>query len=176
MQIPDDASLVTCSYCNAQLSIQRNDSVVYAKTLGRIEAHTQQLLDRVGSLEIQNELLQLEQEWAQEQKTYMTTNPRTGTTSEPSAAMSVLAGVLMIGMSIFFAPLLFSKKGAAELGVLALFLIGGGLFIIIHGVSKANKYQAALARYEQRRYELLHKQAQQSKKAFRAEDSPATTF
>jgi hypothetical protein len=102
----------------------------------------------------QNEVAQLDREWAMERDRYMMTG-RYGYRYLPTPGMSVLGGVVIVGFGIIWTAM------AAGIGAPIFFPLFGVLFILLGiGVSvisfmKATQYEQARQRYQRRRANLL---------------------
>lgn len=110
--------------------------------------------DQLRQIQLQNEIAQLDREWALEREQYMVTG-QYGSRHLPSEGGSIVAGVLIGGFGLCWTVF------AASLGAPAFFPFFGVVFILvgvgscIYSFGKAGEYRAAHERYQRRRAELL---------------------
>jgi len=109
--------------------------------------------DHLEEIKRQNEVEQLDREWAMERERYMVTG-RYGYRSIPSQGASVLGGVLFVAFGILWTVLASGIGGGffAMFGVLFI-LFGAG--ISIYSFIKAGQYEEARQRYQRRRAGLV---------------------
>jgi hypothetical protein len=104
----------------------------------------------------QNDVAQVDREWAMERERYMVTG-RYGVRYLPNRSMSLLGGALVAGFGLLWTLM------AAGMGAPGLFPVFGLLFILfgvgisIHSFLQANRYEEARLRYQRRRAELLNR-------------------
>jgi len=104
-------------------------------------------------LQIQNEVIQLDQEWERERQTLMT-HGRYGSRFVPTVNGSIFGGIIVGVIGLL---MLVFGNSVPHTGSFTLFGIAGILVGIAYGVSgtaKANAYRQAQGRYQQRREEL----------------------
>jgi DNA-directed RNA polymerase subunit RPC12/RpoP len=164
LQIPADARFVTCTYCQSELTVQRNEGTICTEVLQRIEQKTDRMADNLDVIRIQGDIELLDREWQMKRET-MLIRDRRGKLVEPGGT-SPLAGC---AIAIFAAPLfmvmavgsVFSKNNDA-----APFLVLIVIAAVVVSVAKKKKsspYKTALAEYEQRRAVLMQQLGEQSR-------------
>jgi hypothetical protein len=111
------------------------------------------------NIQFQNELERLEREWEREREYYMVTD-KYGSRHVPSKGGSLVLTLVMVGIGLFL-TIMFVSGGAP-----AMFPLFGIIFILIgigRGIwvfNKADEYQRAYQRYQQRRAERLAQESQ----------------
>jgi len=64
LSVPPDTRYLTCSYCHSQLQVHASGGAAYTEVLDRIDARTEHIAADVETIKLQNELEQLDREWA----------------------------------------------------------------------------------------------------------------
>lgn len=151
LDVPESAKYITCRFCNARLEVKHQGDVAFTEQLGEIERKTDQLIDEVSRLKLQNELARIDREWDAERESLMVSG-KDGHRSVPSQAGSIVAGLIFATFWIIAT----STTPAAPLFVpIGFLVIGVVLFTGIQGFQKADQYQTAKKQYERSRTELL---------------------
>jgi DNA-directed RNA polymerase subunit RPC12/RpoP/F0F1-type ATP synthase assembly protein I len=154
LEVDEKTRFVTCKYCNSRLAVQRTDSAVFTEVLEKIEEQTGQIAGNLKVIELQNELNQLDREWAMSRDSLMMSG-RNGSRSEPSAAGGVVAivvGVLFGGFWMVGAM----KDGAPWfMSLFGIFFIGGCVVTGIMSIAKAGQLDTTRSDYESRRRQLM---------------------
>src|SRR6478736_2979854 len=154
LDIDESIRFVTCNYCHARLEVVHDPTVTHTRQLDKIEKTTDQLANKIKVLELQNELERLDREWGSRRETLLVRNQRGGV-SEPSAAGSLLVGIVVVGFGIFWISMAVSHGAPAFFPLFGLVFIGAAIFNIINGTVKAGAYQNGLSDYERRRQQLV---------------------
>ena len=147
---------MVCQFCHSRLGIRRTDSAVATEVLDQIHENTTRLTRDVEILKLQNELEQLDREWATEREQFLDTG-KNGAKTEPGGAGQVIMGIVGVGF------LLFWIGGAINMGAPIFFPIAGivGLVLLIAGTvnsqMKANGLTVAEQEYKDRRAKILRK-------------------
>jgi len=116
---------------------------------------------QLRGLEIEAELARLDREWEMERENYMV-NGKYGSRHVPTAAGGILIGVSFAGFGLIWT--IATASTASSFGGFGSFPLFGVLFTVIGVVlsmstySKANQYDAAFRRYEERRAQLIAEQ------------------
>jgi hypothetical protein len=132
--------------------------LVQAEVLGfdEIEKTTDQLANKVRVLELQNDLEQLDREWDNRRQTLLVRN-KDGNVSEPSAAGSMVGGMVMIAFGIFWTGMTAKMGAPGFFPLFGLVFIGIAIFNMVSGTAKAGTYQNEQGSYESRRRELIER-------------------
>jgi hypothetical protein len=114
---------------------------------------------QLDELRLQNEVARLDREWELERPRYLIAG-RYGYRYVPNRAMSLLGGVVIVGVGILWTAMASSMVGGFG-GVLFFFPLFGVLFILagigasVYSYSRAAQYEQAYANYQRRRAQLL---------------------
>jgi hypothetical protein len=155
LRVADDATHVCCQYCNSELHVLHDGDRVSTELVREMQEGLGHKLD---VLRVQNELERLDREWTLEREDYMVSE-KGGGRSVPSAAGSIVMGIISVGFLIFWIG------GAGSMGAPAPFVLFGcvGLVIVVFmmfsGVSKANAHESAERRYQSARRRLMNELA-----------------
>ena len=115
--------------------------------------------DHLEEIRAQNELAQLDREWALEREDYMFVG-KYGHRYVPTKAGSVFGGVVIVLFGIFWTVMASSMLGFGRAGVFSMFPLFGVLFVLfgvvmsIFSFVKAGQYAEAKERYQRRRREI----------------------
>ncbi len=115
--------------------------------------------DHLEEIKAQNEVAQLDREWALERENYMVRGQH-GHKHIPSKFGSLFWGLFIVGFGIFWTAMAMPVMGFG--GVVSIFPLFGVLFILIGvGTSidafvKAGQYEEAQERYQRHRREILN--------------------
>ena len=160
LQVDENVRYVTCNYCHARLEVVHDTSVTHTRLMEQIHESTQRMAGNLGVIELQNDLERLDREWEQQKEGYMVRG-KNGNRYLPSAGGSIFQGAITIVFGIFWmsATSGFFDRGAP--GVFSIFplfgllIIGGGIYTIFSGSSKASAHQAAEQDFQQQRARLI---------------------
>ncbi len=154
LQIDESIRFVTCNFCGSRLEIVSDQSTTHSKLLEKLERQTDDMAEDLRVIRLQNELEQLDREWAAEKIGLMITN-KNGSQSIPSAGGAVVGGVVMVVFGIFW-TIMASSMGAP--GLFPLFGVGFicfAVFMIFSTMSKAERFKSAQSAMDDRRRQLL---------------------
>lgn len=156
LQIDESVRFVTCNYCHARLEVVHDATVTHTRQLDKIEKTTDQLANKVRVLELQNDLEQLDREWDSRRETLLVRNKH-GNVSEPSAAGSMIGGMIAVVFGIFWISMASSMGAPGFFPLFGLVFIGAAVFGMINGTAKAGTFRDAQGAYESRRRELIER-------------------
>ncbi len=139
LTIPENVEYVACRFCQAQLHVQRNQSVVFTEVMKSLQQQTERLADNTDILRIQNEIALLDREWEQQSAALMVRGKH-GSVSVPDKSSAVLGGIFIALFGLFWTCL-----AGAMFPPMALF---GILFIAI-GLLNARKHHENANRCDQ---------------------------
>jgi hypothetical protein len=143
--------------------VHQSESASYTSVLEAIQEQTARMAQDLGAIRLQNELEQLDRQWAIEREQYLNRR-KDGTTSEPGAGAAgaivgglfiVIFAVIAIGIGMaameHHAPGLFAfvPFAMAAFAVVA-FVVG-----VATSAQRATQYAETRQRYEDRRAKLL---------------------
>lgn len=154
LQVDEQTQFVTCNYCHSRLAIQRNASAVFTQVLEKIEAQTGQIAGNLKLIEMQNELNQLDREWAMSREKLMV-GGRNGNRSEPSIAGGVFAIAIGIVGGGGWTLLAASKGAPAFFPLFGVFFIGVCVVGGLRSIANAGQMDTTRRDYESRRRQLL---------------------
>lgn len=150
LEVGAGANFATCRHCGSHLAIRRTASAAYTELLGELDRKTDAIASKVEVLLRQNELEQIDREWEEERKRYLSKDKH-GEYHEPTAAgaafMAVVVGVIGLIIAASTARET-SGGGAVCTGVVA---VAVAAMVGLHGMQKAREYEGAKARHHQRR-------------------------
>lgn len=151
LSIPDNAEYVACRYCQAQLHVQRSQSVVFTEVLQSLQKQTERLADNTEVLRLQNEIAMLDREWEQKTADLMVRGKH-GRVSVPDKTSAIVGGVFLTLFGLFW-----TVMAGAIFPPMALF----GILFIIFGVmncmrihSNAERYELLQASHDRKRRDL----------------------
>lgn len=156
LQIDESIRFVTCNYCHARLEVVHDSTTTHTRQLDKIERTTDQLANKVRVLELQNDLEQLDREWESKRQTLLVRNKQ-GSVSEPSAAGSMIGGIIAIVFGIFWIGMASSMGAPGFFPLFGLVFVGIAAFSMINGTVKAGTYRNEQGSYEVRRRELTER-------------------
>jgi hypothetical protein len=102
----------------------------------------------------QNDVAQLDREWAMERERYMVPG-RYGYRYVPNRGMSLLGGLLVTGFGILWTVMAASMVAPVFFPLFGLLFIFAGLGVSAYSFLQANRYEEARLRYQRRRAQLL---------------------
>lgn len=159
LQIPSRTNYVNCNHCNTQLAVHRDAGVTFTESIKELNETTMDLRDQVAQLSHQQRLADLDRQWDQQRESFMITNQH-GRKHLPNSAASTIGGIVAIGFGIVWMIFTMSITANGPAGFpqifpfFGIFIIGMGIFGMIHNNSQATKYQEALARYQAERKKI----------------------
>lgn len=176
LEVPSGTRFITCKYCSSRLEVHQTESAAYTEVVQALTEKTAEIADDLETIKLQNRLEQLDREWAMARERFVTRD-KDGSVSEPSAVVSVVAGVVAIAMgtgwmvftSSFFSffssvpdhmpgpgPDLFTLFSRI-FPLFGLVFIGGGILAAVLGLSGASNYARKKSAYEAKRREVLER-------------------
>ncbi|MEO5715749.1 MAG: hypothetical protein ABIT37_19880 [Luteolibacter sp.] len=155
LQIDESIRYVTCNYCNARLEIVHDTTVTHSRQLDKIERTTDHLAQKLKVLELQNDLENLDREWEKFRNAALDRDEK-GQLCEPSAAASILAGIVGIGAGIAWI-LGCITNGVWGMALLSFPIFGISIWIMKNGGEKAEIYRVQRFRYSTARKTLVHR-------------------
>ncbi len=154
LSIPDNVEYVACRFCQAQLHVQRNQSVVFTEVLQSLQKQTERLADNTDVLRLQNEIAMLDREWDQKSSELMIRGKH-GRVSVPDKTSAVVGGIFLTLFGLFW-----TVMAGAMFPPMALF----GILFIIFGViscvkvhTNAERFETLQATHQHQRNELLNR-------------------
>lgn len=157
LQVPDDLKHVTCMHCGTQLAVVHEGGAAYTEKIDALAERTEQIEDKLDVLHREQKLAALDREWDKEQESFKMRS-KDGSTHLPSKTGGIFSGVIACGIGIFVMTIDFGNAGSQGPG--GFFVMLGFLFMII-GVGmtvwqlqKADAYEKAKRRYENRRQQI----------------------
>ena len=139
LTIPENVEYVACRFCQAQLHVQRNQSVVFTEVLQSLRQQTERLADNTEILRLQNEIALLDRDWEQKTAELMV-HGKHGRVSVPDKTSAVLGGTVI---AIF--GLVWTCIAGAMFPPMALF----GILFIAMGLWNARQQHDNAERYQQ---------------------------
>ena len=153
LRVPPDANLVCCQYCNSELQVVRDGSVLTTRLLESMEEMKGDLGHKLEILRVQNEIERLDREWDLQRHEFMV-HGKNGS-SIPSSAGSLIGGLVAAGFGLFWIV------SAGSIGAPFPLMLFGGIFIVfaivgaVKGMDKASRHKSADTQYQERRRSLL---------------------
>jgi hypothetical protein len=160
LQVDESVRYVTCNYCHARLEVVHDTSVTHTRLMEQIHESTQRMAGNLGVIELQNDLERLDREWESRKEGFMMSGKH-GHRYLPSTGGSIFGGAIMIVFGIFWMSFTGGIVGVGAPGVFSMFplfgllIIGGGIYTIFSGSSKASAYQSAEQDFQQQRARLI---------------------
>jgi len=170
LEIGRGVRFLTCNYCGSRLQVHQTDSATFTEVLETIQEHTSQMAEDVGVIRLQNEVEQLDRQWAIERESYLT-HGKNGTTTEPGMGG---AGVVVGGLFVAFFVAVAVAMGVSAVGFanrwpgpggpgalalvpfgMAILAVVGFLYTVVSSRQKAEQYAAKKRVYDERRAKLL---------------------
>lgn len=154
LSIPGNVEYVVCRFCQAQLHVQRHQSVVFTEVLQSLQQQTERLAETTEVLRLQNEIALLDRDWDQQSAELMVRGKH-GRVSVPDKSSAIVGGVFLTLFGLFW-----TVMAGAMFPPMALF----GILFIIFGVmncmklhSNADRYEALQAAHHRQREDLLRR-------------------
>lgn len=138
LSIPGNVEYVACRFCQAQLHVQRNQSVVFTEVLQSLQKQTERLAETTEVLRLQNEIALLDREWEQKTADLMVRGKH-GRVSVPDKSSAIIGGVFLTLFGLFW-----TIMAGAMFPPMALF----GILFIVFGVMNCVKIHTNAERYE----------------------------
>jgi len=157
LDVPGETRFVVCAHCGSRLEVKRTDSAIYTEVLEHLEQKTEQMAEDLHALRRQQELEQLDREWAMERSSLMTAS-QNGPPTAPSAAAGVIGTVIAAGFGIFWTVQATRMRAPGFFPLFGLLFIAIAIFGGISTVVKADQYRSREAGYLRRREELLRRE------------------
>lgn len=154
LEIDESVRFVTCNYCHTRLEVVHDTTVTHTRLLDKIERTTDRMAANMKVLELQNDLERIDREWDMQRETLLVRNQQ-GHTSKPSAAASMIGGVIAIVFGIFWMSMASRMPAGGIFPLFGLIFIGVAVFSMIRGVSKAAAYRNQQDAYHHRRRQLI---------------------
>ncbi len=112
----------------------------------------------VRRLGVQNQILQLDQDWEKERREYMAYGKH-GDSFIPTFGSSIIQAAMLFIVGLVFCMLMLNPNHPhpekdAIFPILGIPLMITGVWVGVNGCTKASRYEQAEARYQQRRAEL----------------------
>ncbi len=149
LQLPTNASYVTCQHCETRLAVRRNASLAWTEAIEQIGRCTEQLSDtseqlanQVAQLHDHNAMARIDRDWHRRRDSLMLVDKR-GRCSVPNEMASLFAGAFAVAMGVYAGTIIHPGIGFA-IGV-------AGICGMMLGVSRARSYQQAYTQYRVRR-------------------------
>ena len=128
---------------------------MFTEVLEKLEAQTGQIAGNLKVIEMQNELNQLDREWAMSRESLMVSG-RNGARSEPSIAGGLITMIVAVvggGAWTLFAA---TMGAPAFFPLFGLLFIGFGVAVGLSSITKAGQLDTTRSDYQTRRQQLLN--------------------
>ena len=153
LRVTPDADYVCCQYCNSELQVVRDGSVLTTRVLESMEEMKDDLGHKLEILRVQNEIERLDREWTLRRNDFMV-HGKNGSRI-PSSAGSLISGLVAAIVGIIWMVF------ANSIGAPGPFMLFGVVFIVValvaavSGMDKGSRHKSADAQYQERRRSLL---------------------
>lgn len=154
LEVDESIRFVSCNYCGARLEIVRDASITHSRLLDRIERNTGEMAGDLRVIRLQNDLEQLDREWQSQRSKYLVTNKR-GEVSEPSAATSVIGGIVAAGFGIFWTVQASSMGAPGIIPVFGLVFVLIAVLGMVSSLSRSGALKSGEMEYQSKRSRLL---------------------
>ena len=155
LDVPAATRFVTCTYCGTRLEVHRSGGAAFTEILQSIDQRTGQIAEDVEQIRRQNDLEQIDREWAMRREQLMVTTKHGGRT-----APSRIASVFAIAVALVFGSLWLKAGSHGAPGAMILFgllVVGGIIVSAAFTFFKAGDFEQAERDYHRRRDEILRK-------------------
>lgn len=155
LEVPPGTRFLTCTYCGTRLEVHRSGGAAFTEILQSIDQRTEQIAGDVEQIRRQNDLEQIDREWAMRREQLMVTTKHGGRT-----APSRIASVFAIVIALVFGSLWLKAASHGAPGAMALFgvLVVGAIIVgAVITFFKAGEFEQAERDYQRRRRETLRK-------------------
>ena len=141
-----------------------DDEFAAAKATVLAGGHTDVPADRnleghLEEIQRQNDVAQLDREWAMERERYMV-HGRYGYRYLPSRGMSLLGGLMVCGFGLVWTVMAASMGAPVFFPIFGLLFIFFGIAVSANAFLKAGQYEEARLHYQRRRQLLNHKKGE----------------
>ena len=165
LDAPRAANFLTCNHCGTRLAVRRNESATYTELMEAVAKPLAAVADHLSDLAQEKALERIDREWEQEREQYYV-RTRSGARHIPDATSSIFGGVVVAVFGAFWTIMAGSMavtvgNSGGPTGMVACFPLFGVLFtlagIVMSVISyqKAQGYENALRRYQERREAAL---------------------
>jgi hypothetical protein len=154
LQIDESIRYVTCNYCNTRLEVVHDQTVTHTRLLDKIERTTDRMANNLKVIELQNDLERLDREWESQRRSLMV-RTKDGHFSEPSAAGSLVFGIILVGFGIVWMTITTNGHTSGMFPLFGLAFIAFAFVGIVQGTKKASLFKARRSRYNNERHRLI---------------------
>lgn len=157
LTVPEGVNFVTCSHCNSQLAVKRNESILYTERLTQLEGRTDTMADELQRLKMQQELNRLDDDWNSEKQTYMI-RQKNGAGNLPDEGAAIMGPVVSIIGLIVLGVVMLSVRDGIQFMCLPMLLFAALVAWICYDYyNKLNSYNQAIAAYYSRRDQIVER-------------------
>jgi hypothetical protein len=163
LDVSPSTQFVTCKFCGSRLAIRRTESSTYTELIDALAPPLNAMAESLGQVAHEQELARIDREWEIEREQYLISNNQ-GVRQVPNASASVIGGVVITVFGIFWTVMASSitspfpeREGGGFASLFPLFgvlFILGGIAMSVYSYQKAQAYEQAYHRYQQRRAEV----------------------
>ena len=150
LSIPEKTRYVTCTFCDTRLLVHSEGGAAYTEILERIEERTEEIAERLETLERHTELERIDREWMMEREGLLVSD-KEGDRREPSAAGAVVGSVIVVVFGIFWLGMASSMGAPGPMVAFGFVFIAAALFGGLNSLSKASEYRRKQREYQERR-------------------------
>lgn len=150
LTVPGKTNFVTCNHCSTRLAIRRTESTTFTEQIEQIDAKQDEVLERLDRIEKQNQVADLDRDWAAEQQQFMIRG-KNGQKHLPSRA-TVFGGIVAAVFGLFWT--IFAGSMFPPMAIVGVIFIVAAIGTSIYANGKMKDYNAAHRRYRRRRREL----------------------
>lgn len=152
LQVPESANFVTCTHCDTQLAVRRNDSVRFTESLEQLRETTEALSEQVQQLTTKSALQNLDARWQRQQERFYI-QQKDGNRVLPTRGAAVGGGIFGVVFGIGW--MIFAATINPTFALFGLIFIAFGAFTSILAYNKAVEFEQAQRDYHWKREELL---------------------
>ncbi len=153
LEVPKSANYVTCSYCEAQLSVQQEGGAIFTQKVDDIDARTRQIAEDVQAIRAHNEIEQLDRDWMTQRVQYQVRG-KDGELSVPTQAGAMIGAVMAAGFGVVWIVMAMSMGAPAFFPIFGVFFIAVALIGGFSVASKAKGFERRQHEYRNRRRSL----------------------
>ena len=141
LQVPNNASYVTCLYCRSSLAVKRAGGAAYTEVLDRIDERTERMSEDLTAILLHNELERMDREWAlteerlEEEAVALSRSLNRARREKPGFALPVLG--LLVGISLYFALQPYGMRVGSPL--IETIIIGWSAIALATAIGKARR-------------------------------------
>ena len=143
LRVPPDATLVCCQYCNSELQVVRDGSVLTTRLLESVEEMKGDLGHKLEILRVQNEIERLDREWNLQRNEFMV-HGKHGSRI-PSSAGSLVGGLVAAGFGIFWLVFASSMGAPFPFILFGLIFVGAAIVGAVKGADVVRKASSVTA-------------------------------